>query len=247
MAFLLKKFIAFWLMPLSFSAALIAIGLLLLWLTKRQKLGKILSSTGLLLLLIFSWNPISTEFLRPIEQTHGLFTGQKKVNYIVVLGNQVNSDNGINLMSQLSSSARARILEGIRLAKLQPHSKLIVSGYAGNNSKSCAEVYAQVAIQQGIAQNRIIELREPKDTKEEAQAVKTIVAEQTIALVTSASHMPRAFQFFKNENIKTIAAPTFYLAKNTDSMDFKFNAEGLLKSERAIHEYVGRAWQRITN
>ena len=247
MAFLLKKMIAFWLMPLSFSIALITIGLLLLWFTKRQTCGKILSSTGLFLLFIFSWNPISTELLRPIEQSSPAFNEQKKVDYIVVLGNQVDSDSSITLTNQLSSSARARILEGVRLAKLQPNSQLIVSGYAGNNSKSCAEIYAQVAVQLGIEANRIIELREPKDTSEEAVAVKAIAGDHAIALVTSASHMSRAFYYFENENIQTITAPTFYLAKKTHAINWKFNAEGLLKSERAIHEYIGQAWQRFTS
>jgi len=251
--FIVKKIIGFWILPLSICVLLLTAGLLILCLNKTkpfsrfQTLGKSLSVSGLVLLILFSWNPISTELLRPIEQSFQSFNTETQVEYVVVLGNQVTSDESTPITSHLSSSATARLLEGIRIAKAQPDIKMIVSGYAGDNSKSCAEVYADVAILLGISADRIIQLREPKDTKEEAIAVKKIVGDSQIALVTSASHMPRAHQYFTDQAVAVHAAPTFYLAKKSDEIDLRFNAQGLLKTERAIHEWLGFIWLRMTN
>jgi uncharacterized SAM-binding protein YcdF (DUF218 family) len=100
-----------------------------------------------------------------------------------------------------------------------------------------------VAKELGMDAARIIELREPRDTEEEALAVKSIVGDDSIALVTSASHMPRAFTFFEMAKVNAIPAPTFYLAKSTDNINWRFDSNGLFKSERAIYEYVGMLWQ----
>eukprot|EP01031_Cornospumella_fuschlensis_P020152 gene20152-24702_t len=42
MSFWLKKFVSFWLMPLPFCLTLLVVGLLVLWLTRRAKLGRAL-------------------------------------------------------------------------------------------------------------------------------------------------------------------------------------------------------------
>ena len=242
--FFIKKIIGFWILPLSICVLFIASGLILLWLKKYQKQGKYLATIGLLLLFIFSWQPTSYRLLAPIESQYSKFDNMP-VDYIVVLGNEVISDSRLSPFEQLSSSARARLMEGLRIVRAQPHTKIIFSGYAGKNNKSCAEVYAQAATEFGLDASRIIKLSEPKDTHDEAISVKEIVGEKTVALVTSASHMARSKYYFDQAGVNSIAAPTFYLAKQKPYLDLKFNADGLLQSERAIHEYVGQIWQRI--
>jgi uncharacterized SAM-binding protein YcdF (DUF218 family) len=54
--------------------------------------------------------------------------------------------------------------------------------------------------------------------------------------------MPRAYQFFMDANVNAFAAPSFYLARYTQDTNWQFNSSGLLKSERAIYEYIGQAW-----
>ncbi len=243
MGFLLKKIIAFWLMPLSLSVLLITAGLLLLWFSKHQKAGKVIASSGLVMLLIFSWQPVATQILRPIEQTYSGFNVDQSVDYVVVLGNGVVSDKSVPKYSHLSSSATARLLEGLRISNAQPNSTLIVSGYKGDNSISCAQAYYDMAVNFGINPNRIIKLEEPKDTQEEAEAVQKIIGNHPMALVTSASHMPRAFNFFTQLKLNATPAPTFYLAKQSEGTNWRFESAGLLKSERAIYEYIGMAWQ----
>ena len=78
----------------------------------------------------------------------------------------------------------------------------------------------------------------------EAQAAGKISAGKTLALVTSASHMPRAMLLFQQQGVTPVAAPTYYIAKWP--ADWRFGSEGLLKSERAIYEYLGLAWAQVT-
>ena len=243
LGFFIKKTIAFWLMPLSVIVLLLCVSVFFLWKKPNSSIGKIATSCALVLLLIFSWNPISTPMLRSIEQTNIPFDLNTPVEYVVILGNKATSDPSIPLSSHLSSSATARLLEGLRILNANPTAQLIVTGYAGNNTKSSAQVYKEVAISLGIKPERITTIDWPKDTEEEAQAVKTIVRDQPVAIATSASHMPRAIEFFYKQNINAIAAPTFYLGKQTERIDWRFDAAGLLKTERTIYEYIGQLWQ----
>ncbi len=243
LGFFIKKTIAFWLMPLSIVVLLLCASVFCLWKNPQARIGRILASISLILLIGFSWHPLSTPLLRSIEQTNTPFDMTQTVDYVVVLGNEVISDPSIPLSSHLSSSATARLLEGLRVLNANPNAQLIVTGYAVRNSKSSAQVYKEVAVNLGIDSERIIAIDWPKDTEEEAQAVKKIVGRQTIAVATSASHMPRAIQFFYNQNINAIPAPTFYLAKQAKSQNWRFNAAGLLKTERSFYEYIGQLWQ----
>mgnify|MGYP002700092682 FL=1 len=243
--FALKKLIGFWMLPLSICVLLISAGLILLWLNKRPTLGKFLSTTGLFLLVLLSWNPTSNLLLRPIEHQYPIFDTSQTVDYVLVLGNQVNADSHMPVITHLSSAALERLLEGLRILNTQPNSKLIVSGYDGGASKSCAEVYAEVAVILGTEPSRIIQMPNPKDTREEAIEAKAIVKDSKIALVTSASHMPRALSYFETNKINAIPAPTNHLTPRAHNSSWKFDSEGLLKSERAFYETLGRIWQWI--
>lgn len=241
-------------MPLSLVVVMLSVATVLLWrqnnLNKPIKTARALLSLALLSLLLFSWHPVTTPLLRNIEQTYSGFDIKQPVDYVIVLGNKVESDPSVPLTSHLSSSATARLMEGLRILNANPNGKLIVTGYASGNSKSSAQVYKEVAIAMGIDESRIIALEEPKDTVEEANAVANALnnhKDLNIVLVTSASHMPRAIIFFQSYFPDIQPAPTFFIAKHTESTDWRFDSAGLLKAERAIYEYLGQAWQWLTH
>lgn len=241
--FALKKLIGFWMLPLSLCVLLISSGLLLLWINKYKTLGKSIATFGLGLLVLLSWNPAANVLLRPIEHQFPIFDTQQKVDYVMVLGNQVSADSQMPVTSHLSTVALERLLEGLRILKTQPNSQLIVSGYDGGASKSCAEVYAEVAIILGTDPSRIIQMPNPKDTEEEAIEAKEIIKHGSVALVTSASHMPRALRYFQIHNIDAIPAPSNHLTPRAHNSSWKFDSAGLLKSERAFYETLGQLWQ----
>src|SRR5207253_2584324 len=57
--FLFKKLLAPFLMPVPFCLALLLLGLVLLWLTRRQRAGKWLATLGALLLLLLGYGSVS--------------------------------------------------------------------------------------------------------------------------------------------------------------------------------------------
>jgi uncharacterized SAM-binding protein YcdF (DUF218 family) len=123
--------------------------------------------------------------------------------------------------------------------------KLIFSGYGGEDSISNARKNAQMAIALGVEPQDIIILESPKDTQDEAIAVKKIVGEEPLILVTSASHMVRASLLFRQNGIKVIEAPTDFQVKKEESLWQFPSSDGLRRSEAAFHEYLGLIWGKL--
>ena len=139
--FWLKKFIAFWLMPLPFCLTLLVVGTCYLFSPRLNRTGRRLVAMATLLLLLFGNKYVSTALIRPLEQRFPavpeLDAGQPvpralaACRYVVVLGGGHADVTGLSATNKLSSSARARLAEGVRLARILPSARLIVSGPAG--------------------------------------------------------------------------------------------------------------------
>ena len=80
----------------------------------------------------------------------------------------------------------------------------------------------------GVPREQIITLDLPKDTEEEAAAVKQAIGDAPFLLVTSASHLPRAMIFFQQEGLNPLPAPANQLA--IDSRLIRGNGQSLLRS-----------------
>ena len=70
MLFWLKKAVSYWLMPLPFCVALMAVGLLLLRSKRWPKAGRRLFITGLLLLFLLSNKQVGQILLHPLESQY---------------------------------------------------------------------------------------------------------------------------------------------------------------------------------
>lgn len=249
MLFTLKKIVGGLLLPLPLLLLVIAVGLLLLWFTRWQKSGKIIISVGWLALFAFSLQPIADGLLRPLEQRYPTQNKTNSVDYIVVLGGGYTWNPDWAPSSNLISNSLPRVTEGVRQWRLNPGAKLIFTGGpALTNPVSNAEVAARVAMSLGVPQTAIIRLDRPRDTDDEAIAVKQIVGERAFLLVTSANHLPRAMTFFHHQGLKPIAAPANQLAINSPLNWWEKALPSplwLSHSERAIYEGLGGLWQRL--
>lgn len=157
-------------------------------------------SIGWLALLLLSLQPVADRLLRPIESTYPTWNNSQKVDYIVVLGGGYTWNPQWAPSSNLINNSLPRLNEGIRLWRENPGSKLIFTGgVAKTNTVSTAEVGARVAQSLGVPREQIITLDLPKDTEEEAAAVKQAIGDAPFLLVTSASHLPRAMIFFSRK------------------------------------------------
>jgi uncharacterized SAM-binding protein YcdF (DUF218 family) len=245
--FTLKKYIGGMMLPLPLLLLLIGLGLLLVWFSRWQKTGKSLITVSWLVLLLISLQPVADKMLRPIENSYPTWRGGKQVSYIVVLGGGYTWNDAWAPSSNLINNSLPRLNEGVRLWRENPGAKLIFTGAAAQtNPVSTAEAGARVAESLGVPRVDIMTLDMPKDTEEEAAAVKNAIGDKPFLLVTSASHMPRALIFFRNAGLNPLPAPANQLAIDSPLNPWERlipSPVWLMHSDRVGYETLGRIWQ----
>ena len=243
--FALKKIIGTWLMPLPLLLTAFIISALLYQFTRYKRSAQVLLCSSFITLLLLSLDPVATRLAATLESQHPGYQ-QQSVDYIHVLGNAHTTVDSLPITSQLTPAALARTTEGVRIYKLNPTAKLIFSGYSGGDINSNAVMNARLAIALGVPKSAIILLEKPRDTIEEAIDNKEITKGKRLALVTSATHMPRAMKIFQQQGLSPIPAPTAHVSKTasgTQPLHYYFpRANHLAVSERVIHEWLGLAW-----
>ena len=218
MLFTLKKIVGGLLLPLP-ALLLIGIGIALLWFSRFQRTGKLCVSLGWLLLTLLSLQPVADSLLKPIEDTYPTWRGEQPVNYVVVLGGGYTWNPEWAPSSNLINNSLPRLTEGIRLWQAESL---------------------------GVPRSDIIVLDRPKDTEEEALAVKRAIGDAPFLLVTSASHLPRAMIFFRHAGLDPLPAPANQLAVTSPLNPWERAIPSpvwLMHSDRVGYETLGRVWQ----
>lgn len=253
--FLFKKLISPLLFPLPLASFLLLLGLALLWFTKKQKAGKVLVSAGTFWLLSLGFGIFAPWTLAPLERQYqpllapsSISTPEVPVKWIVVLGGGGSYSAQLPSASQLSAASLARVIEGIRLQRALPGSKLVLSEGNIFDSVPVADIMGSMAQELGVASDAMVLERQSQDTEGQAQLVRPIVGNDRFILVTSAAHMPRSIALFRKVGLNPIAAPTDYKSYGSESLrpwSLYPNATKLRKAELAMHEYMGLAWAKI--
>jgi len=255
--FLLKKIIGPLLLPVPFCSFLIIAGLVLLWASRRQKAGKILVSIGSLLFILFGYGVSTRWLLGPLERQNPPIlmassvtsNDAQPVKWIIVLGGGGSYSSQLPSPSQLSNASLTRLLEGIRLQRQLPGSKLILSEGNIFGSGPVAEVMGQVAVDLGVRREDLVLETQSQDTESQAALTLPLVRTERFFLVTSAYHMPRSIALFRKLGMNPIAAPTDFESLSAESWGPSAlypSAGGLRKAELAVHEYFGLAWAKLT-
>lgn len=255
MLFALKKFVAFWAMPLPLCLALITVGLLLSLSARRVRTGRRLATVGLGLLMLFGNHTVSRWLVRPLETRFAaipeLRTGAPPppalaaCRYVVVLGGGNGFSPDLAALEQLSSSALARLAEAVRLLRALPEAKLVVSGPASRGRPAHATVLARAAESLGIDASRLVLIDRARDTEEEAEHVRERLGAAPFALVTSAWHMPRAMALFRHAGLAPLPCPADFTshAEEDDGAWWRWwDTSSLERSTWAVHERLGYWW-----
>lgn len=229
LAFLIKKIIAWFLMPMPLGMMML---LSVVWLLHRGNLRR----AKQLLLGTFLWfsvvthAKISSLFLLPLETEYEKIEQiPAEVEYILLLG----------------GDKERRAWEAVRLYHQVKNAKIITSGYSMHDRVSDAYKASRLLIEAGVDPSDIMMQEDVKDTREEAERMKERVGERPFLLVTSAYHMPRSMRLFQEEGLKPIAAPGDFNDRSEDSIWSLFQAKHLQKTERAFHEYIGLLWSYL--
>lgn len=251
MTFWIKKLISNWLLPLPFGLFWIAIGVLILLAKRSRRLGIISISMGFFIITLFALNPVSTSLLHTLQSQYAPLTlPPNDVDKIVVLGGGVSGGKDYPPNLTLSASSLSRLIEGIRLLKLveknHPDALLILSGGRVFQSPAVAGKMRNTALMLGVSEKNTLLEDGSRDTHEEAIYLQKIMGDKPFILVTSAFHMPRAMALFQTLSMHPIAAPTQFLGQHYNPLFWYIpNANSLIYSDLAIHEYLGMAWANL--
>jgi len=258
MLFWLKKTIASWLMPLPLSLIALAAGILLIRYTKRKRLGRLSIGLAAAIMLIFSNKFVSKSLVRSLETQHPaipefiagapLPAPIASCRYVVILGGGNGVSPGLAASNQLSSASLARFVEALRIWRALPEATLIVTGGGREGEEPNARYIARAALAFGVPADRLLVVDQGRDTEDESRAVRTLVPDGRVALVTSAWHMPRAYALFRGAGLDTVPCPADF-ATHVDPGsrldDYTWALWALGGSERGLRERLGYLWIRL--
>ena len=247
--FLIKKIVGPLLYPLPLCFLILAAGVALLWFTRWQRTGKVAVTLSFALIALFGYGVVSYPLLRSLEQTHPLPGPEAlaEAKWVVVLSGDTLSNPAFPVTARASGTTLSRLVEGIRLHRQLPGTRLVFSG-AGTGERSDTEVMVAVAVALGVdARAIVVEGRSP-DTETQAVNVAAIVKDEPCLLVTSAFHLPRAMALFMKAGVRATAAPAQFAIDPRRPIvptDFYPATFGLVGMQIATHEYLGYAWASL--
>ncbi|GLP96559.1 YdcF family protein [Paraferrimonas sedimenticola] len=241
--FVAKKVLSLAIMPIPLTVILVLLGLY--FMGGRGDFGKAMVFFAVMVLAGLSQPDIARQLSTPLEEKYVINHQPIEDECVVMVLGSTHTDNqAATVQQQLSDTANARLLEGVRQYKMGENCQFVVSGYNGGYLLDPhAQVMGKAAVELGIPADNIVTLDEPKDTIEEAQALYSALGPSKIRLVTSATHMPRAVMIFEALGMEVEPAPADFRA--LDGMWWRPSADHLLTSQRAVTEYVGILWLRV--
>lgn len=248
--FFLKKFLSPLFFPLPLCFLVLAVGLALLWFTRRQKTGRVIVTSGFAVLVVLTYGWVSDPLLRSLERAYPppAAAAMVQAKWVVVLGGGTSSDTSLPLTARMTGSTLARLVEGIRLQRQIPGSRLLLSGAAVFGSGSDAEAMSALAVALGVAPASIVLDDASPDTETQAVNVARIVGGEGCIVVTSAYHMQRAIGLFAKAGLKPVPAPAQYIVQANRGIgpgDFYPGIGGLVTAHIMTNEYLGIAWARL--
>jgi uncharacterized SAM-binding protein YcdF (DUF218 family) len=164
------------------------------------------------------------------------------VRYVVVLAGDAVHKN--MTPADAVGGSIFRVMEGVRLWKGLPGSKLVLSGGSYPGFSSDAETLAQLPALLDVPREAMLLETRAWDTQDEARLFGSVVGNEPFALVTAASHMWRAMKHFESFGLKPIPCPCEFRTRRCPTTHRRFVPDlyGLGMSQGAIHEYVGTLW-----
>ncbi len=208
------------------------------WVLRIALVGLMLASTG----------PLPRLMISALENRYEPLTAKVAPSanhplHILVLGGGHTSDARLPANNQLSVGALARLVEGIRIQRQHPQSKLILSGFPGKDPVSNAEVMYQTALLMGVDALSMDTIPQPENTRQEAMAYLQKFGNQNpLIIVSTATHIPRAMIWFRKAGLNPIPAPTHHsIKKSPTALNIWWlpSPENINLTDRAIYEYAG--------
>lgn len=250
--FLLSKIAWLIVQPLSFVFGLLILGSAALVL-KLRRLALVLLGLAAVILFVTLFTTAGTVALQRLENVFPKpGTDPGEVACMIVLGGAVETEvttarGGVEL-----TQAADRFVEMVRLARLFPTAKILVSGgdgSLGGNYEGDADVSARFFSNMGVDTSRLIRENTSRTTQENVantQALAQNLGSSPCLLITSAFHMPRSVGLFHAAGIDVVPWLVDYRTSGTAafSIDFTQPTANSQLTATAVREWLGLATYR---
>lgn len=246
--FLLKKLLVALILPPTGPILLALFGL---WLTRMESRrwrhgGLWLAILSLAGLLVLSLPIVGKALMVPLEPYPAITPAQlQRVQAIVILGGGTYSQAPEYGGDTVGSATLERLRYGARLAR-ESHLPLLVSGGSPGGGRAEGESMREALERDFGAKASWVEAAS-RDTAENASLSAPLLKTAgitRIALVSHASHLPRAVSLFEKQGLEVTPAPMAF-STGSPSLAGSLLPGGLGASREALHEYLGQLYNRI--
>ena len=242
--FFFKKLITpFILPPGNFILALVASGVLLIFL-KRRKIGIFNLALGLLLWIFYS-APFSNYLIGGLESEFDIFPDVTGDCIILLGGGIIDRVPDFSGLGTATDSMLGRIVTAARVQNRLRIPIIVSGGKMYENLSSEAQISKRFLVDLGVADGQIVIEENAGDTYENAKYTREICLRnnyQKPILITSAYHMKRALLSFRKVGLDVIPYPAGFRSKNVQRVGwFSYlpRSGSLEGTSDAIHEYLG--------
>jgi uncharacterized SAM-binding protein YcdF (DUF218 family) len=248
----MRAFLSNLIMPLP-VLYLILLAALAFYFIKRKKTSKAFIYIAASWFLVISTPPVPRALVKSLENRYPHLTEEVIKNlpdscYIIVLGGGHSDDMSLSANNQLSTTAVGRLTEGIRIHRMLPGSRLILSGYGSDSKVTKAMVLYRTALLMGIDTASMAIQEKPANTRQEAEEyVRNFGKSRKLIVVTNDMHMPRSVKLFSMAGIDPVPAPANQVIKYGSKKRISWfpSAQYISMVEDAMHVYVGMRWTAI--
>lgn len=245
----------FWILaaPSTFLIGLVGLGGILLF-TRFARLGRGFVVFGAALLALLATGIPGSLLIRELENRFPRPGHVGEVTGVIVLGGAVDEFLTASRGTVALSEAGERMVEGVALARLHPHARIVFTG--GTASLFGSDLTEAGAARMlwsriGLEGERVLYEDRSRNTVENARFVRDLVQPkpgEKWLLVTSAYHMPRSVGLFRAAGFDVVAWPVDYRSHGgpRDFLVFREASLGLFRADTAVREWIGLAAYRLT-
>jgi uncharacterized SAM-binding protein YcdF (DUF218 family) len=260
---ILKKSIETAFSPLGIVVLLISAGIFFCMAKRRSSAGRRLLIGGGLLFFVFLFSPLAECLILGLERQYRpllLPPESPKIDRIVVLAGYAEENPGYPVTSNVSEQTLRSLSEGLRLYRMTPGAKLILSGgVARQGDKPVAAIMADFLHQMGVPFEDLIVEGNSHNTYQNLLEVRKLVGLRPFFLVATGCDMRRAVAVARKLELRSIPAPAGIWTLQhhpAHARAYERLAElmsdcahpsltRLSKLQWAYHEYIGYIWYRL--
>ncbi len=247
--FILQKFISMGILsPLPIIIVLFLIGISNMWSRKFRSGFLLWIISGMLYL--FSCEFFADPIILKLEKQYPVISEDitdKGEIYVLLCGGIITDTLEGNIPQK---NAVGRIMKTAQLYNKNPKKIYISGGSPLQNRESESSVYKRELVLLGIPQEDIIIEEGSRNTKENAVLIKNIMREEKIKsalLITSAVHMPRSMEVFKDEILEFYPVPCDFTAHQVKQNNLAYIPQFKVLKDlySAFWEYIGLVYYKI--